>query len=60
VLKAASHVVRFVTDVEFNDVETLLDLLRYGYTVEIRPAVEEVGCGLYALATDMEQVREDL
>ena len=56
VLKAAPHVVRFVTDAEFNDVETLLELLRFGYTVEIRPSVQEVGYGLYLLATDMERV----
>src|ERR1700719_3066757 len=58
VLKAAPHVVRFVTEAEFNDATTLLELLRFGYTVEIRPSVQEVGYGLYLLATDMEQVAE--
>jgi hypothetical protein len=41
VLKAAPHVVRFLTSAEFSAVETLLELLRLGYTVEIRPAVDE-------------------
>jgi hypothetical protein len=58
VLKAAPHVVRFLTGAEFSDPETLLELLRFGYTVEIRPSVEEVGMALYAMATDMERARE--
>ena len=53
VLRAAPHVVTHVTGMEFDDPSVLLDLIRFGYQVEIQPRVENVGLATYYVTRDI-------